>query len=71
VPVIKSYTAIEVKFTPVQVTKAQKGSTVRDALVVFRPLDGGGWSTLHHGRFTPGKDSVPFVQEVGWARGPV
>jgi hypothetical protein len=23
------------------------------------------------GRFTPGKDPVPIVQEVGWAPGPV
>jgi hypothetical protein len=23
------------------------------------------------GHFTPGKDPVPFVQEVGWAPGPV
>jgi hypothetical protein len=24
-------------------------------------LDGGGWSTPRHGRFTPGKDPVPIV----------
>ena len=34
-------------------------------------LDGGGCSTPHPGRFTPGKDPVPIVQEVGWAPGPV
>ena len=34
-------------------------------------LDGGGWSTLRPGRFTPGKDPVPIVQEAGWATGPV
>ena len=34
-------------------------------------LDGGGWSTPRAGRFTPGKDSVPIVQEAGWAPGPV
>ena len=27
----------------------------------------GGWSTPHPGRFTPGKDPVPIVQEAGWA----
>jgi hypothetical protein len=32
--------------------------------------DGGGWSTPHSGRFTPGKDQVPFVSEVGWTQGP-
>ena len=34
-------------------------------------LDGGGWSTPRSGRFTPGKDLVPIVQEAGWAPGPV
>jgi hypothetical protein len=35
-------------------------------------LDGGGWLTTRPGRFTPGKrDSVPIVQEAGWAPGPV
>ena len=32
---------------------------------------GDGWSTPHSGRFTPGKDPVPTVQEAGWAPGPV
>ena len=31
----------------------------------------GGRSTPRPGRFTPGKDPVPIVQEVGWAPGPV
>ena len=34
-------------------------------------LDGGGYSTPRPGRFTPGKDPVPTVQEAGWALGPV
>jgi hypothetical protein len=34
-------------------------------------LAGGGWSTPRPGRFTPGKDPVPIVQEAGWASGPV
>jgi hypothetical protein len=34
-------------------------------------LGGGGWSAPRPGRFTPGKDPVPIVQEVGWALGPV
>ena len=34
-------------------------------------LDGGGWSTPRPGRFAPGKDPVPVVQEAGWAPGPV
>ena len=34
-------------------------------------LDEGGWSAPLPGRFTPGKDPVPIVQEAGWAPGPV
>jgi hypothetical protein len=34
-------------------------------------LEGGGWSAPCPGRFTPGKDPVPIVQEAGWASGPV
>ena len=34
-------------------------------------LDGGGWSTSRPGRLSPRKDSVPIVQEAGWAPGPV
>jgi len=31
-----------------------------------------GWGlTSRPGRFTPGKDPVPIVQEAGWAPGPV
>jgi hypothetical protein len=36
-----------------------------------RPPEGGGWSAPHPGRFTPGKDPVPNVQEAGWVPGPV
>jgi hypothetical protein len=34
-------------------------------------LGGGGWSAPRPGRFSPGKDPVPIVQEAGWAPGPV
>jgi hypothetical protein len=34
-------------------------------------LDEGWWSTPLPGRFTPGKDPVPIVLEVGWDPGPV
>jgi hypothetical protein len=34
-------------------------------------LDEGGCSVPRPGRFTPGKDPVPIVQEAGWAPGPV
>jgi hypothetical protein len=38
---------------------------------VTSALEGGGCSVPRPGRFTPGKDPVPIVQEVGWAPGPV
>jgi hypothetical protein len=31
----------------------------------------GEWSASRPGRFTPGKDPVPIVQEAGWASEPV
>jgi hypothetical protein len=31
----------------------------------------GGWSASRSGRFTPGKDTLPVVQEAEWAPGPV
>jgi hypothetical protein len=34
-------------------------------------LGGGGWSATRPGRFTPGQDPIPIVQEAGWAPGPV
>ena len=39
----------------------------RSTLSLITALDGGGWSTPHPGRFTPGKDLIPIVQEAGWA----
>jgi len=32
---------------------------------------GSGWSEPRPGRFTPGKDSVPILQEAEWATEPV
>jgi hypothetical protein len=37
---------------------------------VTSALEGGGWSAPRPGRFTPGKDPVPIVQEAEWAPGP-
>ena len=34
-------------------------------------LGGGVWSTPPSGRFTPGKDPIPIVQEIGRVSGPV
>jgi len=33
--------------------------------------DVGRWLTPRPGRFIPGKDPVPIVQEAGWASGPI
>ena len=41
------------------------------ALPSTSAIDGGGWSTPRPGRFTPGKDPVPIVNEAVWATGPV
>jgi hypothetical protein len=38
-------------------------------LTLTSALDGDGWSTPRSGRFTPGKDPVPIVQEAGWTPG--
>jgi hypothetical protein len=45
----------------------------RDITLLFPDLGArrGGWSAPLPGRFTPGKDPVPIVQEAGWAPGPV
>jgi hypothetical protein len=53
-----------------RITKAQRESGVI-AILLASVLDGGGWSSPRSGRFTPGKDPVPIVQEVGWASEPV
>jgi hypothetical protein len=34
-------------------------------------IGGGGWSAPRPGRFAPGKDTVPIIQEAGWVPGPV
>ena len=52
--------------------KVQNGEwKYNSVLCLTSALDGGGWSTLHPGRFTPGNDTVHIVQEAGWALGPV
>jgi hypothetical protein len=44
----------------------------RGIVLLILDLDArrGGWSAPRPGRFTPGKDPVPIVQEAGWAPGP-
>jgi hypothetical protein len=43
----------------------------RFTLSLTSALDGGGWPMPQAGRFTPGKDPVPIVQEAVWAPDPV
>jgi hypothetical protein len=45
----------------------------RDIALPFRDLGArrGGWSAPRPGRFNPGEDPVPIVQEDGWAPEPV
>jgi hypothetical protein len=40
-------------------------SMYSSTLSLTSALDGGGWSTQRPGRFTPGNDPVPIVQEAG------
>ena len=51
------------------VTVTGKGKQVKGNFTHEGPLtsalDWGGWSTPRPGRFSPGKDPVPFVQEAG------
>jgi len=49
----------------------QEEERYSSTLSLTSALDGGGWSAPCPGRFTPGKDPVPIVQEAGWAPGPV
>jgi len=72
VPVAMWYTAVNVNFTPGQTTKTQKGRKgIASCTLRFSAPDGGGLPTLRPGRFTPGKDPLPFVYEAWWDRGPV
>ena len=44
-----------------------RGQEVRLYPLLTSAVDGSGWSAPRPGRFTPRKDPVPTVQEVGWA----
>ena len=64
---------INVKSTLEEATKGKRGSSgiASCTLSLSSALDGSGWSTPRPGRFTPGKNPVPIVQEAGWASEPV
>jgi hypothetical protein len=68
----------EVKVTPVQALRLCTGRTAhtgsRGIALPFLDHDtrrGWGISVTPRPLFTPGKDPLPFVQEAGWAPGPV
>jgi len=68
---VNEFLKAQKKFTLEQAMKAQRGSG-GIALLSFN-FGGrwGGWSNPLPCRFTRGIDSVPIVQEAGWAAGPV
>jgi hypothetical protein len=55
---VKVEVEVKVKVTPEQVTKTQRESRGKFYLSLTSALDGGGLSTSHPGRFTPGKQLV-------------
>jgi hypothetical protein len=63
-----SYLRCKSKAVPLQ---ALSGPEVWLHPFVTSTLEVGVWSASRSDRFTPGKDPVPFVQEAGWAPGPV
>jgi hypothetical protein len=48
--------------------KAQTGNWGSCTRSLNSALDEGGWSTPRPGCFTPRKDPIPIVQNIGWAR---
>ena len=57
----------------VTLEQAMKAHRVRRCIALLFNLGArwGGWSRPRPGRFAPGKDPVPVVQEAGWAPGTV
>jgi hypothetical protein len=60
-----------IKKVPLTDAKAQKGVEVQLYSYLTWALEVGERSAPRLGRFTPGKNPVPIVQEAGWAPGPV
>ena len=55
------------KVHPITGHKDLKEEQRHTSTLLTSVLDGGGWSTARPGRFTPGKEPVPIVQEAGWS----
>jgi len=56
---------------PITGHKAQRWSRGIALLFLYLGCRWGGWSTPRQSRFTPGKDPIPIVEEVGWAPGTI
>jgi hypothetical protein len=61
----------EKKFTLEQAMKTQKGSRGIALLSFSLGCRWSEWAKPRPCRFTPGKESVPIVQDAGWASRPV
>jgi hypothetical protein len=66
---IYQHTKVTVQFTLEQAMKAQRGSRGIALLSLTSALDGGVWSTLRPGRFTPGKDPYTLYGRLGGPQG--
>ena len=62
---VKVNVKVKVKLTAEQATTYQRRSSYTSTLSLTSAPDGCGWSTSRPGRFAPGKDPVPIVQETG------
>ena len=59
---------VKVNVLPIQATKALRvGRGIALPFLGSWHCRWGGWLAPRPGRFTPGKDLVPIVQEAGWA----
>jgi hypothetical protein len=68
--VVGLYNICKGKGHPITGTEGPRGSRVIAPFIRDLGDRRGGWSVPRRGRFTPGKDPVPIVQEAGWAPGP-
>jgi hypothetical protein len=68
----RNSTAIKSESSPVTGLNMSRGwIEIQLYTFVTSALEGGVWSALRPGCFTPGKDPLPIVQKTGWAPGPV
>ena len=65
--------AEDIRYLQITFTLEQAVKRTEVQLYFFFDLDTRryGWTTPRLGRFTPGKDPIPIVQEAGWVPGPI